>query len=67
MATVRNFEVMFENNHNYEYYTTNTTTDVYCNNSRSRWPRGLRRGSAVVRLLGSRVRIPLTAMDVCPF
>jgi hypothetical protein len=26
-----------------------------------RWPRGLRRGSAAARFLGSRVRIPLTA------
>ena len=27
-------------------------------NSRSQWPRGLRRGSAAPRLLGLRVRIP---------
>jgi hypothetical protein len=29
--------------------------------SRSRWPRGLRRGSAVARMLGLRARIPLGA------
>jgi len=34
--------------------------------SRSRWPRGLRRGSAAARLLGLRVRIPSAAwMSVC--
>jgi hypothetical protein len=33
---------------------------------RSRWPRGLRRGSAATRMLGLRVRIPpLTRMFVC--
>jgi hypothetical protein len=38
----------------------------YVAGSLSHWPRGLRRGSAAVRLLGLRVRIPLEAwMSVC--
>jgi hypothetical protein len=51
MVVVRNFEVMFENYHNYNY-TANTTIDVYCNKNRSPWPRGLRRVLAVVLFAG---------------
>jgi len=38
-----------------------TKSDQWSLNSRSRWPRGLRCGSAVARLLGLRVRIPPVA------
>jgi len=38
---------------------------VHNNSSRSRWPRGLRRGSAAVSLLALWVRIPLGGTDVC--
>jgi hypothetical protein len=40
-------------------------TYVMIQANRSQWPRGLRRGSAAARLLGSWVRIPTGGMDVC--
>jgi hypothetical protein len=45
-----------ENTFNIEYVMT-----IF---GRSRWPRGLRCGSADAWMLGSRVRIPLMGMDV---
>ena len=41
-------------------------TSLTSNYGRSRWPRGLRRGSAAARVLGLWVRIPAEAcMSVC--
>jgi len=44
---------------------SNLVTWVKGRHSQSQWPRGLRRSSAVARLLRLWVRIPLGCMDVC--